>query len=523
MKRKIDIYGLALIAGSLLYLVSIIWINFNGNQWYSFDIYSDAFVAKLMAEQNTLFPDNWVFGNQYYVIATPVLAALIYTACHNSVLALAIASCIMTVAVLFCFYWCIRPFVKKRSTWVGVFCMSGAVILGNSASSYMNGLQYFYTMASFYACYVFVIFLTLGLFFRLLSSKRINSLAVALNLLFSIALGMQSLRGTLVLHLPLLAVSVLLLFFKKIGKMPLLFSVTLLIANVIGILVMKYIPTQSIAIISDVKLTLEPAELIGHLTNTFSEFLTITGLSFFQRGIKWLPLFCIATFFFGVVLWSIITIIREKDFSVISIAILFCLVSVLSVIAVGILMFQVRSIYFFVWYLLVVFSFVYLIEKINRQNLFTVAILLCGAASYFFNFYPDFSHFQSRNHFYQQISDELIEEKIDCVYYDWHTSPLFAVFSQDRIVSGTVNLDLEKESGQLMYPVAYLLPVEVFENAGEYNSYLVFSNWTFDYLEQYASEEYIDELMSHLTFVKKVAYEDEEFTFYKFSPELLSR
>ena len=41
------------------------------------DIYTDMSLSRLMWEQKTLFPEGWIFGNQVYVIATPVWAALL--------------------------------------------------------------------------------------------------------------------------------------------------------------------------------------------------------------------------------------------------------------------------------------------------------------------------------------------------------------------------------------------------------------------------------------------------------------
>ena len=42
------------------------------------DMYADTLVARLMWEGKTLFPFAYVFGNQLYVIATPVVSALFY-------------------------------------------------------------------------------------------------------------------------------------------------------------------------------------------------------------------------------------------------------------------------------------------------------------------------------------------------------------------------------------------------------------------------------------------------------------
>ena len=42
------------------------------------DMYADTLVAMMMWEQKSLFPLGYVFGNQLYIVATPVLAALFY-------------------------------------------------------------------------------------------------------------------------------------------------------------------------------------------------------------------------------------------------------------------------------------------------------------------------------------------------------------------------------------------------------------------------------------------------------------
>ena len=98
--KQHDILTISLLLGTFVYFISILWINFHAKQWYSFDIYSDAFLARIMVEQRTLFPDNWVFGNQYYVIATPVLAAIFYALFHDTVLAMSLASSVMTIFIL---------------------------------------------------------------------------------------------------------------------------------------------------------------------------------------------------------------------------------------------------------------------------------------------------------------------------------------------------------------------------------------------------------------------------------------
>lgn len=521
-----DNLGLLLLLGTLAYFVSILWINFHAKQWYSFDIYSDAFLSRIMVEQKSLFPENWVYGNQYYVIATPILAAVFYALLHDTVLAMACASSVMTITILLSFLWAVKLFTDKKSRLVGLFALSGAIILGNSASSYGNGMGYFYTMASFYACYVITIFLTLGIYFRLYYKKPVSPIAVLVSGCFSLALGIQSLRGMLMLYLPLTAVAFLMFLFggcRKSAKCACIYTTFILVIDFIGIIIIKHIPVKSAPIIGDISLTSSLPDLLQNFKTTTSELLSITGLRFCTYGLKWLPLFAIALFYTAIVLLALVKIIKNRNDTMIEWAILFFWISVLAVYVVGIFLFRVRAIYFFTWYLLVVFSFVYIAKEcsiISKPAI--VLLLMAGFANYILNFVPDFLGYAGRDAFFQSETNVLIDEGIDCVYYDVHASPLFAVYSKDNIVSGTVFLDPTEKSGGLMYPVGYLEPLDVFRNADQYNAYMVFTNWTFDYLEKNTSDEYVEKLMANLNYVRKVSYQGEEFTYYKFSPELLN-
>ena len=53
---------LPFVIGTLIWGITVLWVNFHGAQWYNFDMFADASVAKRMAEQRTLFPKDWLFG-----------------------------------------------------------------------------------------------------------------------------------------------------------------------------------------------------------------------------------------------------------------------------------------------------------------------------------------------------------------------------------------------------------------------------------------------------------------------------
>ena len=120
----------ALIVGIILFAILIVRTNYSGNAFYNFDMYSDQLYARLVSEEGTVFPSDWVFGNQYYVIATPVLAGLLNTLIHNSFISMATASTLMFLLTLAVFAWSFYPFLDRLSLLVAMFCLSGAAVLG---------------------------------------------------------------------------------------------------------------------------------------------------------------------------------------------------------------------------------------------------------------------------------------------------------------------------------------------------------------------------------------------------------
>ena len=49
---------LPFVIGTLIWGVTVLWINFHGAQWFNYDMFADASVAKRMAEQHSFFPKD---------------------------------------------------------------------------------------------------------------------------------------------------------------------------------------------------------------------------------------------------------------------------------------------------------------------------------------------------------------------------------------------------------------------------------------------------------------------------------
>ena len=113
-----------------VFVVSIISINYLGCVWYNFDMYSDMFVAEKMADSLSVIPQDWIFGNQLYFFATPVLAALFNLVFHNGFISMATASTVMMILVLAAFLWLSKLFFEKKS-----------IIIGKDNSVYLMTLE----------------------------------------------------------------------------------------------------------------------------------------------------------------------------------------------------------------------------------------------------------------------------------------------------------------------------------------------------------------------------------------------
>lgn len=93
----------------LCYVCAFCYINLAVTpQFYCTDMYEDVILSVEMWKGKTIFPSNWVFGNQVYVVATPVLAAFVYGLTDNALLSMGIASSIMAILVLLSFEWMLR-------------------------------------------------------------------------------------------------------------------------------------------------------------------------------------------------------------------------------------------------------------------------------------------------------------------------------------------------------------------------------------------------------------------------------
>lgn len=244
------IFSVVLTVLLLGFVGMVFYINFSINpEYYDGDIYNDINYAKEAWKAKSLFPKDWIFGNQTYVVATPVLAALFYGITGNGFTAMAIASSIMTVLILLTYDWMTRTLFSYNERTAGFLFMIGFLLLKAHVATSQQGIQAFFTMASYYACYLINAFIVYGCYVRIRQGKFTGKhiIPAIIGVALSFGTGMQSLRQTAVMALPLVACEVLLIIIysakdKRFAiSYSTLFSAIVFIANIAGLVAMRFI------------------------------------------------------------------------------------------------------------------------------------------------------------------------------------------------------------------------------------------------------------------------------------------
>ena len=243
-----------------VFFVSVCTLNFSVNPgFYSTDMYTDMVYAEEVWAHKSIFPDGWIFGNQLYAVATPVLAALFYGLCQNAALAMALAATVMGIMVLVSFVWMAKAvFPGVRPGLLGAAIFAALPLSFGGAVYEVAGWQLFFTMCSFYSCYAIAAFLAFGCYIRS-GKKTPKRLFVPLIFagILAFGTGIQSLRQTLIMTCPLVVVEgawSLYRLWKKEAPFGNTTVACLFIAlcNIVGVLTAKIAQIPQVEIFGDI-------------------------------------------------------------------------------------------------------------------------------------------------------------------------------------------------------------------------------------------------------------------------------
>lgn len=363
------------------------YLNFTGFARYcNSDVYADSLVAMMMWDQKTLFPDGWMFSNQFYVAATPNLAALFYGLTGSINLGMVLATELMTVLVFLSFLWLLRALTKDLLLQLTA-CLT--LLAANVApyGPYSVNSMLFFTQASFYACYLITMFVVFGDYLRAYVSEETRPAAWTLSLVLSFAMGMQSLRQTVVMVLPILACEAFVtlrraLLRRKIWNRNTLYrGISYAVANMMGVAVIEWLDPPKNPLFGQVELAgLE--SLAQRLQPLGTALLEITSLDYVRNGDCSKLMACIIL---GMVLLVAIGAVLylsriHKEETPLELCWLLLAVGMIGVLlSTVVLTITIRGIYLFMWFPLAACSVLLMMKKLPKLLQLCLVLILCGS------------------------------------------------------------------------------------------------------------------------------------------------
>lgn len=427
-KRKSDkILSFFITLILLAFLGLVFYINLSCNpQYYNGDIYTDINYAKTAWEAKSIFPSNWVFGNQLYVAATPNLASLLYGITNNPIIAMAIASCIMTVITVLSYDYMTNTVFSYNVRIIGFFAMAALMLNTLMRSSY------YFTMASFYSCYLITVFITYGCYLRIKKGIIVKKdiPMIVISVVLSFLMGMQSLRQTAIMIIPLFVVDIFfaIISCKKNKKITVYkstqFSFSVLIANVMGLILIRFVDiNQAVSSYIDIDFNLDFSSIIEKIYNTFY-FSFLPSISIHECKSFLFAYTVLIVYIIGFIL-GLNKFIKsncknEDGFTLI----LLLLLGVLGVLAVGILSnIGTFSKYYFMVYPLLAISVSYIIsnfKKLKTPILVLATIFFSVIISYKYMYsFNEITENKKENNSVYEAAEYILDNDYDtiCSYY----------------------------------------------------------------------------------------------------------
>lgn len=499
-KREEQMWRAVLLVLLGLYILAFCIINFIGFGDFVFaDMYSDSLLARYMWEQKSLFPENWVFGNQYYVIATPAVAALFYGLTGSMNLSMALATTVETAALLAAIYWLFRSFMGRTVALAGVVAMVSAV--PTVGLELQSEAQILFVLCSYYSCYLLTAVVVWGDYLQgLYQGKKLLCASFFLSLIFSFATGMQSIRQTCVMIIPLLALEGLRLLISLIRKQPVNWRVTLralcvTAANLGGVLFIHLLAVPSNPIYGSASL-IQPEELPERFRLLSTAAKGITWLAYIDNYVGkyklFLFIFCLVSIT-SVLLALSVSAVRlwKRHVGALDSLLWLCLISLLAVCASLLLLrISTRSLYLFMWYLMICLSATVLVGWARKNWRRLALVLLCtfSLAGLYFGCLPNvYSSITPgapnyRND-YIKIAEELADQDYEILYGGTTITSIVCWYTDGQVVASPWDSGIF-QSLNYLYPQDLISPED-----NQRAAYLIFGAAELEVAEAYAAEQ----------------------------------
>jgi len=366
--------------------------------------------------------------------------------------------------------------------------------------------QILFLLASYYNCYLITLIIVWGDYVQgLFQNKKLPCFSFLLSLVFSFATGMQSLRQTCIMVLPLLAfegLRVLFLLYKQhdVDWRPTLRTEFITAANLGGVILIHMLHIPAVGYGETGMSFVPPKDWLLRLSYLFDAVKGITGLSYVTQysGQRACFILSFSLLTIIVVLASLYrTAIRlyKGTAGVLEVLILLCVISLLAVCASTILLpVWPRSIYLFVWYFLICLSVLSLLNVHSKKVRLAATLLLCMISianlpySYAANVYVSLNHEKEAFPFYKEAADVLVDQGIEILYGSCTPASYVCAHTNGKIAASPWK--------EIFQPLTYIYPQDLCKpEDNQRAAYILFKSAFGNQLEdarQLAAEQGVD-------------------------------
>jgi len=183
----------------LIFTVNLRHFTYNMNA----DIAADVILSKLMGDASRItVPPTWISSSELKLIALPNIAALIQMLLDDANLAFGWACCLMTLGIAISIYAFMGQLgFDKPNKLLMVF-------LSLALPTVLSTLTMLYLPAAYCSIHVIAFFISLA-FYHAVLDKKIKLPLYVLSSILALLLGIQGLRGLLLIYAPLFTVELL--------------------------------------------------------------------------------------------------------------------------------------------------------------------------------------------------------------------------------------------------------------------------------------------------------------------------
>lgn len=399
------------------------------------DVAAEGLVARVMWESKEWLPKEWYWGNELRIISTPNIAALFYGMTKSMCLSMGISCVIAGIFVVGSAYYLCR--VLDFSVTQKLLLLFLIMMLPNSKVQ----IELMYIYAGYYAFHVGTYFLTLAIYLRLLKKKTVSKAVIAVVSLLHFLIGMQGVRGLLMITGPLMAVEVVRRIYiwwctKEWKGRENLITGFVLVLNVLEYLGGKFPKSVGYPLSRNIRKA--PQKLFGVVLPDFFKTLDWGNISTKEKIVFAVCLSLIVC----LAIYIVVKGIRKKGISQEEWIFMNFFVSLfLTTAALTFTTVESSSRYFLVVYFAMAMGLSMLIgqEKriLNIGVCLAIAVLFMG--NYNRVYYPMLTDKSYEEEGWGQIGEYLIQEGYECAYADFERANTITVYMDGEIQVSAVN------------------------------------------------------------------------------------